>query len=215
MHYIINNKLIKTEYTAKPHTLKSKDVESWLLSRHRPDSILDFGCGKLRYSDTLMKLSNRITFVDSEIQLTRSQIIKGEFTSISNYVSKNYKKCRTISFERLSEHNEKYSFITCTNVLSAIPCPLTINLILNHIKRMLAPNGIVFFVNQYKNSYFSKFNTGEPHLYGYIHQAHSSHTYYGILNEDRMISLLRDNSFHIVNARSSRQICLVEAGHKP
>ncbi|WP_067588049.1 hypothetical protein [Endozoicomonas ascidiicola] len=92
MRYEISGRLLKSENAAKPHVQKSGAVANYLLSHDSKANILDYGCGKLRYSDILIKLSDNITFVDSEIQLSREQVVRGVKTTVREYISKNYKK---------------------------------------------------------------------------------------------------------------------------
>lgn len=122
MRYVVNGTEIKSENTAKSSSQKSSAVDFYLQSLEGKPSILDFGCGKLRYSDTLVDVASTVTFVDSNIQLDREQVIRGEKATVRTYVRDNYVGCLTVSYEDLAGHNDKYDIIICTNVLSAILC---------------------------------------------------------------------------------------------
>ena len=87
MRYTIQGQIIKSENAAKPHNQKSKVIDEYLLSKAGNDTVLDYGCGKLRYADSLIKIGNKVTFVDSEVQLNRVQIIRGEKTNIPEYIN--------------------------------------------------------------------------------------------------------------------------------
>jgi SAM-dependent methyltransferase len=197
MRYKIGNFIISSENTAKSHLQQSKAVVNYLKSHKKLNSVLDFGCGKLRYSNVIVPLCEKVTFVDSKIQLSRKQLIRGYNTNIKNYISIHYPKCNAIAFEDLDNHISKYELITCINVLSAIPCKNTINKIIKHIKRLLYKNGKAVFINQYRNSYFKRYRTGIKHLYGYIYTANNKISYYGLLNHNNIINLLFKNGFTI------------------
>ncbi|PAU53562.1 methyltransferase domain-containing protein [Pseudomonas sp. PICF141] len=211
MRYLVNGTLIRSENAAKPHTQKSKPVEDYLLCRGKAHSILDFGCGKLRYSDTLTKIATSVTFVDSQIQLSRKQIIRDEQTSVTEFVSKNYPHCKTVPFEKLQEHQEQYNLITCTNVLSAIPCSETLSNVILNIKKLLSRDGVAVFINQHRSSYFKKFESGKKHLNGYIYKNQKSTTYYGIFNKTNTQELLLDNGFEIIKSWCVGESTFVEA----
>lgn len=210
MQYNISGKLIKSENTAKPYTQQSRVVLEYLHSQVDARSILDFGCGKLRYSDVIINLCNNVTFVDSKVQLSRIQTVRGEKTSVKDYVNKYHPNCEVVAFEDLDGHSKQYDLITCINVLSAIPCKKTIRTVLSHISRLLSKNGKAIFVNQHRNSYFKKYKAGKRHLYGYIYNSYNCVSYYGILNPEDMKVLLTESGFQILEAWQVGGINFVE-----
>ncbi len=197
MRYIIDGVEIRSENAAKPSTQKSSSVDSYLGSIKGNPAILDFGCGKLRYSDTLVSVASEVTFVDSKLQLNRDQIIRGEKTNVKEYVETNYPHCQTIPYELLAKHNDSYDVITCTNVLSAIPCSKTLSEILDHILRLLKGNGLAIFVNQHRNSYFKKYESGEKLLHGYLRTGPKGTSYYGVLDGKTIEELLTKHGYDI------------------
>ncbi|GAB2188985.1 class I SAM-dependent methyltransferase [Sessilibacter sp. MAH1] len=197
MRYIIKNTEIRYENAAKPHTQKSKPVNDYLETISGRPSILDYGCGKLRYSDTLVKVASEVTFVDSEIQIGREQVIRGEITSVRKYVKKNYAGCKTVAAEKLETHKKRYDIVTCTNVLSAIPCDIALEDALRRIRELLKENGYAFFVNQHRSSYFKKYTLGKKWLYGYLYSGKRCDSYYGILDRERIECLLKENYYSI------------------
>ena len=213
MHYKVSGNIIKSENAAKPYMQKSKHVFHYLKSQDKVDRSLDFGCGKLRYSDALVSMSKKVTFVDSNIQLSREQIIRGERTTVKDYVLKHYPHCNVVPYEDNESHIAEYNFITCLNVLSAIPCKKTIDSVIKNIKRLLCNNGKAVFVNQHRDSYFKKYESGEKHLYGYLYQSNNSYSYYGILCPDKTKELLIESGFLIINDWILKSINFVEAGN--
>ena len=212
MRYTISGNTLRSENAARSHMQKSHQVVDYLLSKGTVDNILDYGCGKLRYSDTLLALSDNITFVDSEIQLSRQQIIRSERTSVSDYISSNYEKCKSIPIEKISEHKEKYKLITCTNVLSAIPCNEALIGALNQIRRLLHESGTAIFINQHRSSYFKLYKSGDKHLYGHLYKGNRGIYYYGILNKEQTINLLTNQGFVINRSWNNGESNYIEAG---
>jgi hypothetical protein len=103
----------------------SRQASSWLLSKiDRLDpsgDILDYGCGKFRYTAALSTRAASVTAVDSTIQITRTQIIHGLRTSLFEYARAHLPNVRVVSEEQIEWRNRKYSHAFVINVLSAIP----------------------------------------------------------------------------------------------
>jgi hypothetical protein len=85
MRYKVDGVTIRSENAAKPCNQKSQRVDGYLRTLSA-ETLLDFGCGKLRYSDTLVKISPRVTFLDSLIQINRQQVIRGERTTVVDFL---------------------------------------------------------------------------------------------------------------------------------
>ncbi|WP_417660665.1 class I SAM-dependent methyltransferase [Pseudomonas sp.] len=198
MRYVIGGAEIRTENAAKPSSQKSSSVDDYIGSLDNAPSILDFGCGKLRYSDTLVSAASKVTFVDSAVQLSRKQVIREEKTTVEKYVEANYPGCNTVSYEKLNEHNSKYDVITCTNVLSAIPCKETISDVMNHIFRLLKKDGLAIFVNQHRSSYFKRYESGERLLYGFLHSGPKGTSYYGVFDRTAIEQLLTEHGYRVI-----------------
>lgn len=93
-----------------------------------------------------------------------------------------------------------YNLITCTNVLSAIPCKETLNSVILSIKKLLSSDGIAVFINQHRSSYFKKFESGKRHLNGYLYSNQKSTSYYGIFNRAVTQDLLLEHGFEIIKS---------------
>jgi 2-polyprenyl-3-methyl-5-hydroxy-6-metoxy-1,4-benzoquinol methylase len=197
MHYKIKGHSIKSHNAAKPHTQSSRQVIEELTGIDVTGPILDLGCGKLRYSDYLHKLSKNICFSDSRIQLERMQVIKGIRCSVQEYVVKNYPSSKCIAIEYIQEVSDKFNFIFCSNVLSAIPCEKTLDTTMSVIYSLLSDSGRALIVNQHRSSYFKKFEMGRPHLYGYLYKGKRGSSYYGIIDKTTIEGLSRRHGFSI------------------
>lgn len=203
---------IRSENAAKPHTMPSRYLCEYIRSIEKNGHALDFGCGKLRYSDELISKFDEVTFLDSKRQLEREQIIRGIKTKIIDYVPRYYKNANTVAFEDVDKIIGGYDFILCSNVLSAVPCRDTIDKIVLSIKRLLKSGGETLIVNQYKSSYFKKYETGRKHLYGYIYKNSKSVSYYGLLDELAVQEICSSHGLEILKSWSKAGSSYVTVG---
>ncbi|HBN4802848.1 TPA: methyltransferase domain-containing protein, partial [Escherichia coli] len=181
-------------------------------STNKNDNALDFGCGKLRYSEQLVNKFETVTFLDSRRQLERVQIIRGVQTTIPDYVINNYKNANIVSYENIDKITNHYDFILCANVLSAIPCESTIHKVLSAIRELLKSDGEALIVNQYKSSYFKRYESGIKHLHGYIYQNSRNAFYYGLLDVDTVSKICSDNNLEIIKSWSKAGSSYVVVG---
>lgn len=212
MNYKINGITIRSENAAKPHTMPSSYLCNYIKSSIKNGRALDFGCGKLRYSEQLVNKFETVTFLDSRKQLERVQIIRGIQTTIPEYVTNNYKNANVVPFESINKITSHYDFILCANVLSAIPCKSTIYKIISAIRELLKSDGEAIIVNQYKSSYFKKYESGIKHLHGYIYQNSRNASYYGLLDENVVSEICLDNNLAIIKSWSKAGSSYVVVG---
>lgn len=204
MHYKINDHLIKSESAARSYLQKSKQLVEIINSLDKVDDILDYGCGKLRYSLELRKKCNNLVLIDSAEQINKKQIIHGVNTSVKDYVN-NY-MADTLLYEtsNVSKVNKQFDFILFANVLNSIPCQETQENCLENINKLLKPDGKALFVNQYSNSFFNEIPKKKnviKHLDGYIVPNRNGVSYYGIIRPDKMELMLNKSNFDILNRK--------------
>lgn len=197
MNYKIEGHNIKSHNAAKPHTQPSKQVIEELNRITEAGKILDLGCGKLRYSEYLYKLSKSIYFSDSRVQLERLQVIKGSRCSVHDYVAQNYPSSKCVAIEDIQSVDETFNLIFCSNVLSAIPCEAALDETMSAIHKLLSDSGRALIVNQHRSSYFKKFEMGSPHLHGYLYKGRRGSSYYGIIDKSTIESLSRKHGFSV------------------
>lgn len=212
MNYKINGIIIRSENAAKPHTMPSNYLCKYIKNTIKNGSALDFGCGKLRYSEQLANKFKTVTFLDSRKQLERVQIIRGVQTTIPEYVAKNYKNANVVPFESIGKIANHYDFILCANVLSAIPCKSTIFKVISAIRELLKNDGEAMIVNQYKSSYFKRYESGIKHLHGYIYQNSRNASYYGLLDEGIVSKICLDNNLAVIKSWSKAGSSYVVVG---
>ncbi len=191
-----------------PSNYLCKQIES----TNKNGNALDFGCGKLRYSEQLVNKFETVTFLDSRRQLERVQIIRGVQTTIPDYVINNYKNANIVSYENIDKITNHYDFILCANVLSAIPCESTIHKVLSAIRELLKSDGEALIVNQYKSSYSKRYESGIKHLHGYIYQNSRNAFYYGLLDVDTVSKICSDNNLEIIKSWSKAGSSYVVVG---
>lgn len=201
MHYEINGVLIKTENAAKPVSQQNRNVLEWIKSLPFNSRVLDYGCGKLRYTIPLSETVKNVWAVDSIYQIQRIQTINKINTSLKDY-AKEYLKNVTIE-EVYSDNwkNNNYDYILCSNVLSSVPLIEERIEILKNLKKSKNNSGIIFLSTQYRNSYFktyaykynsSKFNDG------WIITNKNSKTFYGLIPLKSLIELCENVGLKII-----------------
>jgi uncharacterized protein ymfD len=117
--------------------------------------VLDYGCGKLRYTIPLSKQVKKVVAIDSLEQLSKRQIINGKMMRLLDF----YDEAISIySIDSVEWRNQQYDTIFCTNVLSAVPYYIERLQILKNAKSVLKDSGVLFISTQYRNSYFNTYN---------------------------------------------------------
>jgi hypothetical protein len=204
MRYKVKGVEIRSENAAKPTSDTAAPLVAWLRKHDHVDAALDYGCGKLRYTKYVAMLCNSLGLVDSNIQLTRTQHIDGHVTTVTEYAKMKWPKCKTYKIEEFWRGIYlSYDFILCANVLSVIPSRSPRKKSILAIRAALSHEGEILVVNQHTNSYFTKVKSRpstQTHLDGWIAHSRAGASYYGILNRDKVIRLLKQNGFSIKDA---------------
>lgn len=211
MRYRVSGREIRSENAAKPHSQQSAVVADYLRTQKKVGAILDYGCGKLRYADLLATVGRRVTFVDSKIQLTRLQRVRGRRTTVAEFVARHYRHGRVVAAEEWRIGRARYDLVTCINVLSAIASREALNGALDVIREATRQTGLAIFINQHSNSRFKRYSRGKKHLFGHLHRGKGRHFYYGLLSEPRVVRLLTRRGFKIHKTWQSGEINFVEA----
>jgi SAM-dependent methyltransferase len=201
MHYTINNIVIKSENTAKSSKQKNQIIVDYINRMKSCDSILDYGCGKCRYTRLLSPKAKDIFLLDSQIQIKRKQIIEGQYTTVLEYANEFSNVC-VISAEDFQHINRLFDFILCTNVLSAVPCIEERKRILINIRRSLSKKGIALISVQYRNSYFNTYVENKdniPYEDGWIIKKGNGYSFYGMIYPDALCSLCEESGLNVVD----------------
>ena len=202
MHYRINNILVESDLAAKPTCQINKKMIEIIDNLPKDISVLDYGCGKLRYSIPLSKHVHDVVAIDSSFQVDKKQKRAGLCISPRDY---NCKNLLVDSIESMTWANRKYDVVFCVNVLSAIPFDLEREIVIQNAKNVLKPNGYMLLVVQYRNSYFTGYRSRDDTIRfndGWlIKRKNNKYAFYGMPSEEKVINMCKDvgfKSFHIM-----------------
>ena len=192
MHYRIKGLTIKTENAAKPVNQPSQFVLEWIANLPREAIVLDYGCGKFRYT---IPLSQRVRFVyavDSIEQVERTQIINTKVTTLRQYAHDYLKNVIVCDVNSNDWKKIKFDYILCANVLQIVPIKRERRRILEIFLNILKRDGKVFVCTQYHNSYFNTYKTNPnaiPHLDGWLVRSRNGPSFYGIITAKELAKL--------------------------
>jgi len=202
MHYKIGSKLVKSENAAKSIKQPNRNVINFISSIPYDVVALDYGCGKMRYTIPLANKVRKVIAIDSAEQIYRKQNINSQYTSIYNYAYDNMNNVFIYDINSQDWKKHKYDIVFCTNVLSAIPTDDIRVEVLKNIKGCLSSNGYVYLCVQYRNSYFTQYNTRDDiEIFndGWIIKNKSAYAFYGILPPQKLLDLCKLASLHVYN----------------
>jgi hypothetical protein len=121
MRYKIGTDIvIRSENAAKPELQSSSYLNKLIAKLEQVRSTFDYGCGKLRYQKVISRTTNTLALVDSEVQLSRKQMIRGKVTSIRDLL-RNSNHLSAFSATEFGTVPAKFDRGFCINVLSVIP----------------------------------------------------------------------------------------------
>lgn len=203
MRYSIGERVVRSENAARPAEKPCRDLVVWLQRNGPWRDALDYGCGKLRYARVLVERCERLTVVDSEVQLDRTQVIFSDLTSVRDYVSKEWKRARALGLAEFAADRRRYDFVLCANVLSAIPQRQIQRTVIESLRERLRRTGRVLFTAQYTNSYFrevAESGRAIPHLDGWLVDSLRGPAYFGVLNKEAIASLIAPLGVRVVAA---------------
>lgn len=202
MHYkIAKNIIIKTENAAKPEHQRSAHLTSLISNLKHVSSSFDYGCGKLRYCDVILKSTDTLAVVDSEIQLLRVQTLRNKKTSIRALIDRS-NRITTYNDIQFVKDSEQYDRGFCIKILSSIPIFRKRQHIIRLIHSRLQRNACCLFVVQYRNSDFTRMRS-MPNAWkwrdGFVIDSLRGHSFYALIQPDRLIAMAKKERFAIEN----------------
>ncbi len=204
MHYKVLGRVVCTENSAKPRKQSCQYLRDWIRHHPKVNYALDVGCGRLRYAPELAARSKVLTLVDSEEQLSRTQRIDGDLTTVRDYARSKWNNSRVLSTGEFQHDREKYDLVLCANVLPVIPSRATRTALLRRLHTALSHDGTCLFVCQYRNSYFKdmqNFDGAVKYLDGWaVLRGDNKSTYYGLLCGEKLVRMLERNEFEVVRS---------------
>jgi|SRR6516225_6813387 hypothetical protein len=158
---------------------------------------LDFGCGKLRYCER----TEALTIVDSEIQLSRTQLLNGAKSNIREVISysNRIRAYNDIEFQKSEEECDR---AFCINVLSVIPLIGRRRCVVETIRARLRPRGECLYVVP----------NARPWRDGFLIDSLRGFSFYGLISPDGLISLLQHSGYSISDVRRDDGSVYVWAG---
>jgi hypothetical protein len=190
MHYKLRKGIVvKTENAAKSDKQPSAFLAKLIEKLPPVSDTFDYGCGKLRYMDSIRKTTNALVLVDSEIQLSRAQILKGSTNSIRGYVGRS-NSISVYSDVEFAGVRQKFDRGFCINVLR--------KRVLETIRTKLRKGAPCLFVAQYRNSDFDRMKrmaNAKPWLDGFLIDSLRGYSFYGLIAPDRLSKIVSKAGF--------------------
>lgn len=217
MRYRVRGLTVRSENAAKTLSQPSKYVLHWISQLPPGSSVLDMGCGKLRYTIPLAKQVRHVTAVDSEVQVNRVQIIAAVKTTLMDYAKKYLPNVVLSTVDDAKWRNRKYDYVLCANVLSAIPSHSERLAVLRRIRTVLKKRGQLLAVVQYRNTYFRDYRHNPkaiPHRDGWLVKQGEYASFYALISPDSLKRLCKLVGFGTatVSLRGESAFVLAEAG---
>ena len=154
MRYRVKGEIVRSENAAKPTGTASKAMKTWIKSLDPGASVLDYGCGKLRYTILLARRVRKVVAIDSPEQCNRIQKIGRKRTTIVAYGS-SLANVRVAMIEDAGWQSQRFDWVLLANVLTAIPHPKVRMEVLRNCASVLKPlKGKLLVVGTFANSRF-------------------------------------------------------------
>lgn len=200
MRYFVNRQEIRSENSAKPDLQSSRFIEERIGTMTRCSDSLNYGSGKLRFVRSMLNASDRLTLVDSTVQINRKQLLP--VIGLGNY-EEYCRRTNSVSImttKELCRSGERFDRAFCLNVLAIIPFPSIRTEVLKRIRRSLKENGQLIVSNRWRNSEFTS-NKSRPDAQIYkggtlIHSLRGYAFYYQ-MSEGEIISTVLQLGFSL------------------
>lgn len=195
--------VIRTENAAKPDVQASTVLLDYISQLEGVGSSFDYGCGKLRYADAIMRSTDTLTLVDSEVQIARKQVIRGRTKSIRDIAGRS-NRLVAVNVSEFSTSEEQFDRGFCLNVLSVIPFFSARRNALHLIRQRLRAGGMCLFVVQYRNSDFcrmAKLPNARPWRDGFLINSLRGFSFYGLISPQRLTALVIECGFEVIDLK--------------
>lgn len=214
MHYEIEGALIKTENAAKPISQASKHLLNWIDCLRSNLVVLDYGCGKFRYTIPLARRVSSVYAVDSMCQIEREQMIAGVRTTLRNYAKRHAKNVCVCDVESDKWRRRRYGVILCANVLSAIPIRKQRQYVLKQLNTVLRQSGQLLVTTQYRNTHFNSYERSPDvrrYLDGWLGKSRQGNFFYGVIPPHELERLCVRAGFNVLKSGSKGETAYVLA----
>ncbi|MBN8207876.1 class I SAM-dependent methyltransferase [Bacillus sp. NTK071] len=207
MHYKIEDEkevIVKSEYAAKSILQQSNWLLEWINELPQSSVILDYGCGKLRYTIPLLNRVKEVIAVDSKEQINRTQKLdRVNHLTITDFAEEedNLSVFTTDEFDMANY----FDWAICTNVLSAIPYEEERVNVLTTIRKALKFEGKALITTQYRNSYFKSYESKKnavKYKDGWLIKNNNNYSFYGIIPPSSLRDLCEKAGLKVIECRS-------------
>jgi hypothetical protein len=195
--------IIRTENAAKPEKQLSSFLKNLILQLPPVLASVDYGCGKLRYTETILKTTDTLALVDSQIQITREQKLRGRLTTIKA-VAQSSNRLNAYSTPEFGKLSLSFDRAFCINVVSVIPFLSVRKRVVELILNKLRPQSTCLFVVQYRNSDFSrmrKMRNAKAWRDGFLIDSLRGHSFYGLISPSKLMNLVTSTGFKVLDCR--------------
>lgn len=201
---ILGGREIRSENAAKPQSQASRYLTGFIATLPPVAKAFDYGCGKLRYLDVMLQVSENLTVVDSEIQLVREQKLLNELRSSVRRILHGSNRVAVANVAEFAANSESYDRGYCINVLSVIPIEAVRRRAVRLMFSRLRPGGTCLFVVQYRNSDFTRMatmpNAAAWHD-GFLMDSLRGYSFYGIVRPEYLRKLVMEAGFKVADLR--------------
>ncbi len=200
MHYKFMGVELRTENAAKPFRQASR----WLIeqiSQIPPNAeVLDYGCGKFRYTIPLSRRAKHVYAIDSPQQVNREQQIASKRSTLREYASKYLKNVAVHEVGSSEWQRVKFDFILCANVLSVIPHKAERVRVLRKLGRVLKTDGRILASTQFRNTHFKHWQANPRASWvrdGWFVQGIRGASFYAIISPKKLNGLCRSAGLRV------------------
>lgn len=215
MHYHVNEYVIESELSAKSTKQTNKVVLDFISKLPPNYEVLDYGCGKLRYSIPLAYQTSKVIAIDSNYQIEKKQVINNNIITPKEYPLKNL---IVQDINSSDWKHKKYDIVFCTNVLSAVPDDEERLKILRNSRSALKKSGYIYIVVQYRNSYFNQYQSRKGAIKyndGWlIKRKEYKYSFYGMVTPEKIIKLCNEAGFNYYEIAKHDGSCYIKAYFK-
>jgi len=205
---------LRTENAAKP----LRQASGWLvdqISQVPPNAeVLDYGCGKFRYTIPLSRRAKHVCAVDSPQQINRVQQIADRRATLREYAAKYLKNVTVHEVRAGAWQRMKFDFILCANVLSVIPHKGERINVLRKLARVLKADGRILASTQFRNTHFNHWRTNPRASWvrnGWFVQGIRGASFYAIIPPKKLYELCRSAGLCVETFGSRGEIAFVFA----
>lgn len=215
MRYIVRGHSVASELAAKPEARRAMEVVRTIEGLGYLGDAVDYGCGKLRYSSLIADRADTLLLVDSEVQLSRRQLLGPRRTTVQDEAIRRWPFAMIETIHRFAAGRRPMAdFVLCANVLSAIPSRRTRRTSMLAIRGRLRASGRLLVVTQFRNSHYDSLAmnpNAERYADGWLIRNGRRASFYGLLDTAAIHRTLRGAGFCIEDSWTSGQSALVTA----